>query len=256
MESSDPGTDDFSSNDRSSSTPPDIEITLEEVMSKIPPNMERELEFDIRSLSCNMKLYKTLQSSSYSSLVPYQIPQVYDILKLCFPEPIKHIVDATAHIGGDSILFANVFKEAKITCIDSDPDAVECLTHNIDNFSDPKRFEIIRANSVEWIRNRGNNDMGHVDFYYFDPPWGGPKYYAKREIDLNLDSLSISEVINMVFSLRLTEKVLLKIPRNFAYPSFKMGVRGNCRLFYIKKPQKNGSVAYGLILIVCRDQET
>jgi predicted RNA methylase len=249
MESSiphlDPGTDDFSSNDRSANTPPDVEITLEEMLSS-------NVEFDIGSLSHNMKLYKTLQSSSYSSLVPYQIPQVCDILKLCFPGPVKHIVDATAHIGGDSILFANVFGGAKITCIDSDPDAVECLTHNITNFSDPRRFEIIRANSVEWIRN---NDVGHADFYYFDPPWGGPKYYAKREIDLHLDSFHISEVVNMVFSLKLAEKVLLKIPRNFAYPTFKTSVKGVCRLFYIKKPQKNGSIAYGLIFITSRDEE-
>ena len=189
--------------------------------------------------------YKSLPSSSYSTLMPYQMSQVRDILRVCFPQPIESIVDATAHIGGDSILFANTFEHSKIIAIDSDINAIECLKYNIDNFSDPTRFEIVHSNCVEWIRSRGEKS----DFYYFDPPWGGPRYYSKKEISLFLDSIGMADIINMVFALGLTKKVLLKVPRNFAYPSFKATVKGMCKLFYIKKPQKNGSIAYGLVLI-------
>jgi len=233
-----------------SSTPPDAELLTTLIgppSEQIDPASE---PIDLSVMSSKMSLYKTLQSSSYSTLMPYQVSQVCDILKTCFPEPVTHIVDATAHIGGDSILFAAIFGSATIISLDNDPKAIECLTSNISSYSDPRRFEVVHTNSVEWIRLQGKmKTTPGADFYYFDPPWGGPKYYSKKEISLSLDSIPIADVVNMVLVLGLTKRVLLKVPRNFAYPSFKSAVRGVCKLFYIKKPQKNGSIAYGLILI-------
>jgi predicted RNA methylase len=199
--------------------------------------------------------YHTIPSSAYSSLMPYQIPQVRHILKTCFPGEIHRIVDATAHIGGDSILFANTFPDAKIVSIDVDPCAIECLRYNVEHFSDPSRFTIVEENSVRYINDQLDSEADQklprteADFYYFDPPWGGPKYFTKKEVSLFLDTVPIADVINMAFEAGLTRKVLLKAPRNFAYPTFKAAVRGVCKLFYIKKPQKNGSVAYALVLI-------
>lgn len=201
------------------------------------------------ALVYNMRFYKTLPSSSYSTLTSYQIPQVYDLLKMFFPETITTIVDATAHIGGDAILFASAFPFAKIIALDKDPNAIECLKHNTQKFSDFERFDIRCMDCIEWIRDRHLDSPIKADFYYFDPPWGGPKYYLKKEISLALEMIQIADVINMVFAKNLTKKVLLKVPRNFAYPSFKSSVKGTCKLYYIKKPQKNGSVAYGLVLI-------
>lgn len=234
-----------------SRTPPEEElITTLTDGQLVPIPQEKEGENIAATIASNMRSYRTLPSTSYSSLMPYQISQVYNLLRSCFPEPIKCVVDATAHIGGDSILFATSFPNAKVVAIDNDPNAVDCLRSNISRFSDPKRFEVVCASSVEWMVNHNaKHDREVADFYYFDPPWGGPKYFTKKEVSLTLDSLSISEVVNTVFFLGLSKKVLLKVPRNFAYPSFKSSVNGICKLFYIKKPQKNGSVAYGLILI-------
>lgn len=228
-------------------TPPDAEIitTLDEGVSLDPPPKKKS----------KVRVYSTLPSSSYSSLMPYQIPQVKEILRTCFPNPLPQdrIIDATAHIGGDSILFSEVFPDANIIAIDVDPAAIECLKRNIVNFANVLRFEVICANSVEWIRTQpaSKNDprKGDALFYYFDPPWGGPQYYIKKEVNLCLDGQPIADIINTVFSMGLSKKILLKVPRNFAYPAFKASVQGSCKLFYIKKPQKNGSIAYGLVLV-------
>lgn len=228
-------------------TPPEDEIitTLiggKELEKKIVPKPPRK----------KSRIYDTLPTSSYSSLMPYQVPQVREILKICFPQECKKIVDTTAHIGGDSILFAETFTKAKIISIDVDPDAVACLKRNIDKFATPSQFEVICENSIKWIyekdtKNEEKSDK--ADFYYFDPPWGGPRYYSKKEISLSLDGIHIETVINSVFMLGLSDHVLLKVPRNFAYPFFKSMVKGTCKLYYIKKPQKNDAIAYGLILI-------
>ena len=239
--------DEGASDTSTGSTPPDVELitTLEGGFladEKEPPDRDRDPTPKIAQC---MKQYLSLPSSSYSTLMPYQASQVYNILKICFPDEVNVIVDATAHIGGDSILFANTFKNSKIVAVDCDQEAIMCLEHNITTFSDSSRFEVIKANSVRWIEA----EKRVADFYYFDPPWGGPRYYSKKEVELYLDGLPICEVINTVFALGLTKKILLKVPRNFAYPALKLAVNGTCKLYYIKKPQKNGSIAYGLVLI-------
>jgi len=222
-------------------TPPDedLQTTLEGGLS---------LETTTEPLP-KQKTYMTLPSSSYSSLMPYQAPQVKEVLKNCFQQPIHKIVDMTAHIGGDSILFAETFPEAKIVVIDNDQNAIRCLLYNINNFSDPLRFTVICGNSVEWIEKPQTFMLAEADFYYLDCPWGGPRYYQKKEVHLTLDGTPLAEVVNTIFSLGLTKKVLVKVPRNFAYPSFKEMIKGTCKLFYIKKPLKNGSIAYGLVLV-------
>lgn len=228
-------------------TPPDAEIitTLEDGLTLDSPSLTGGVVPKVKP-----GVYATLPTSSYSMLLKYQAPQVKEVLKACFPEPIRKIVDTTAHVGGDSILFADTFPMATITAIDCDPEAIRCLLYNINNFSDPSRFIILLTNSAEWIRKQVEESrIDEADFYYLDPPWSGPRYYSKREIHLTLDNTPVVDVINNIFTLGLTTKVLLKVPRNFAYPSFKSTVRGVCKLFYIKKPQKNGSIAYGLILI-------
>lgn len=206
---------------------------------------------EVKSIIRFGKLFRTLPTSAYSSLLPYQIPQVDEVLATIFP-PDRHdelprlIIDATAHIGGDAIHFASVYPEANIVAIDNDDRAIECLRHNIENFSIPTRFEVVHEDSSEWIRR---NDR-KADLYYFDPPWGGPNYSSRTEVHLFLGERPIVDIVNYILERGLARKILLKTPRNFAYPSFKTAVKGTTRLFFIRKTQQQrGTVAYGLILI-------
>lgn len=215
------------------------------------------------------KSLKTLPSSGYSSLLPYQIPQVRTVLLDIFGStPPSKIVDTSAHIGGDTIHFAKIWPNCKIISIDIDENAVKCLKSNVAFFAPhPENIEIIcgdstkwirgtcRSPGTEWIRQRTEGDDRNVvenkkaDFYYFDPPWGGPDYCSENEISLFLSGIPIAEIINFVLDNKLASKVLLKAPRNFSYHIFKKEIHGLTKLFYIRKPQKKGSIAYSLIFI-------
>ena len=206
--------------------------------------------------------FHILPATGYSSLLPYQVPQVREILNTIFPEGDEpsSIVDATAHIGGDSIHFAQVYPNAIITSIDIDGDAIKCLTANISKLGLTDRFDIIHEDFVVWLE--GPN-VKKADLYYFDPEWGGPSYSSKEKIGLSLGNKWIQNVISIVFSKNLTKKVLLKAPKNFDYNTFYNDLFyptstlmtkckfGEARIstFYVTKPQKKDSIAYSLIFI-------
>lgn len=198
--------------------------------------------------SMEEKLSARLPTSSYSSLLPYQIPQVKTVLKSILPS-VDTIIDATAHIGGDALNFAEFYPSASVLAIDNDPRAIDCLRINVQKLHFTNRFTIVCAESYSYITT--NNPA--ADLFYFDPPWGGPSYLNKKEIDLYLGGHPILSLINYVLDMRLSPRVLLKVPRNFSYPKFKESVHGQSKLYYIRKPQKKGIIAYGLVYIEYRD---
>ncbi len=194
---------------------------------------------------------KTLPASSYSSLLPYQSPQVEEILRRIHPEPPKVLVDATCHIGGDTLNFARMYPDAVIHAIDIDANAVACLRVNILRASKNEAFgkvTVICADCTKYIPEA----RIAADMYYIDPPWYGPSYAKRNEVFLFLGGENVVVLVNKILELGLSRSVLLKVPRNFAYADFELAVHGNTERFYIKKPQKKGSVAYGLILIRAR----
>jgi predicted RNA methylase len=204
-----------------------------------------------------------LPSSHYSTLLPYQTPQVHHILKTVFCNMgiVKTIVDCTAHIGGDTIHFAKIFPNAYIYAIEIDKEAVFCLKANIEGASktyeetldsNPKsfhinveRFCIIHEDITKWIKS---SFAVCADFYYFDPPWGGPSYYLEKDIKLFLSGVPISSIINYIFEQNLTAKVILKTPRNFAYSDLKINIKGTTKLYAVRKRQR-GIVAYYIVII-------
>ena len=193
----------------------------------------------------------TLPTSGYSSLLPYQFPQVKEILENIYSteeEKPKTIVDANCHIGGDTLLFYSCFPDAKIIAIDIDEKAVECLRLNLPPTAE-QSIEIICTDSAKWILD-GIGDSRKADLYYFDPPWpNGPSYINTEDVELYLSEKPITNIINYLLRGALTKKILLKVPKNFAYKKFKEECIGETKLFYIRKPQKNGVIAYGLVLI-------
>lgn len=190
----------------------------------------------------------TLPTSGYSSLMPYQSPQVKDTMNKVFAfSPPQLIVDCTSHIGGDAIHFAKIFPKSIILAIDVDSNAIACLEQNIRKCNlNPERFHLINADCTSWIKAMNQT----ADLYYFDPPWGGPEYLMKENVRLKLGGEDISNIINYILEHRLSPHIILKAPRNFAFVDFEEDIiGGKTRLFFIKKPQKGGVVAYVLIHI-------
>lgn len=189
---------------------------------------------------------ETLPATVYSSLLPYQTPQVKDILeKIFINKPPSKIVDCTCHIGGDALHFAEVFQTSQIIAIDIDQDAIQCLKSNVQKRAPFSQFKFIHSDCVQWIEKV----KFPADLYYFDPPWGGPAYNIGQSLDLYLGDRNVTEIINFILKECLTEHILLKAPRNFSYSSFQENIKGATHLYHIKKPKKNNEIAYLLILI-------
>lgn len=192
----------------------------------------------------------TLPSSNHVCLLPYQVPQVNKILQKLAFDPLHSltIVDGTSHIGCDSLNFANTFPNARIVAVDNDRAALECLKINVKNAGKAENFEIVEGDFERWIE--GCNVR--ADLYYLDPPWGD-NYHSLKESSLSLGGRSIGEIVKRIFDLGLSNKVLLKVPRNFAYPQFKRDVTSGTghktELSYIYKNGRHPQIAYGLVII-------
>ena len=61
----------------------------------------------------DFSLFYTNKESQYSSLLPKHVKQVNDIMKRWFANPL-YIIDATAHIGVDTVHFAKMYPMATI----------------------------------------------------------------------------------------------------------------------------------------------
>ena len=192
-----------------------------------------------------LKQLERLSNSKHYTLLPYQLDQVKEILYSFLPFlSIQEIVDATAHIGGDSIHFSIIFPHSKIKCIDNDFNAIKCLRNNV-KFSDPNRFDIIYDSCINYIETK----LPHADFFYFDPPWG-PTYNSLDTVYLYLNEISIDQIINFIFKEQLTSHIILKIPKNFDFLMFNNSIEYSYNVRYVYKPLKSvNNIAYGLIHI-------
>lgn len=194
-----------------------------------------------------------IKSTSYSSLLYYQAPQVKNLIDQHIgfshrensSESYK-IVDATSHIGGDAIHFSKIFDSGKILCLDTDQEALDCLKINISNYSDLSRFEIVKDDCVNHIKTY--NPKAFI--YYFDPPWGGPLYYNNTSMYLYLKETPIDDIINYVFLNNLTEYLILKTPRNFDYKRLQNELLKNLTITIgtVKKTKKEYTAYYLLFI--------
>lgn len=218
--------------------------------SSSSPEASSSSSEEIDNITDQAKELATLPTSHYSSLLPYQKAQVRSILLSVFSniEAPLTIVDCTSHIGGDAIHFSAVYPNAHIYAIDIDPEAIRCMKSNIDfHGSDPSKFTIINDDAVNWIFENKIN----ANFYYFDPPWGGPTYHKQHKMKLYLSNERIETTINRIFNYRLTNIVILKIPKNFDIEDFEAKVKHNIRLEYVKKTHKK-KTAYGILIITAK----
>lgn len=150
-----------------------------------------------------------------------QAQQINRIIKT-YSEPDWVITDATACIGGNSYYFIRDFK--CVNLVEKDPQLFNLLKKNTN-------FQLNTYNcSYNWVKF-----ILRQDIVFFDPPWGGPEYKSKKQINLYLDNIDILDIVNEIYS--YTKLIALKVPNNF--DTFKIS---NCmwrhRIFDIKKGKK------------------
>lgn len=221
--------------------------------------------------------FVVLKESEYSCLMPYAAKQVGDILEEHFggSENINDILDATAHIGCDTINFRTRFN-ANCISLEVDQAAHACLVLNQQAFTEepkddepkhPKNGEqqtleekldkqlealqiyypdnnfSVHCNCIEFIMGFRKT----MDFVYFDPPWGGPNYWKQKNMMLFLEhkgkKYPLYTVVSKVFKEGFTNTVVVKTPSNFNIRTFRqrLGKKVKCQSYKVLKPKKKGA---------------
>ena len=63
------------------------------------------------------------------------------------------------------------------------------------------------------------------DVIVLDPPWGGTGYKTKNELDLKLNNICITQIINQLFDKNKCKLVILFIPFNYNIVDFKGNIK-------------------------------
>ena len=198
------------------------------------------------------KLYRIVDSSPYSVLKPWEKKDVNAaFLKWFQPaNSIRRIVDATAHIGVDTVNMSNLFPQAIIDAYEIVPETYEALVVNIQRM---KKANRIRPHNEDITLWEPTAETGVIDFLYVDPPWGGENYDEKNSIDLFLqregnapeEAKNVNALIDKWLESGKIRNVVVKAPKNFN----KEYLRNKYPLEEVQVLKRNKELAYTLLHI-------
>jgi len=174
----------------------------------------------------NRKKFRSVAATKYSVAGPLQVAQEIEIFKSLFKNnPPKSIIDATAHVGVDSVTFAYTFPDVNVTSVEIDTNTYEKLKYNIVNLGYGDRIKAVNMSADVYLSNLDHN----VDLIYIAPPWGGRGYSSVSDLPLydndGNPTIPLSKVINI--ALKKTELVIINAPYNFMVEEFKNNIDGD-----------------------------
>jgi hypothetical protein len=163
----------------------------------------------------NMKDIKVTEEGVYSYTKRADGEKTIDFLKEHLGSLKKYsIMDGTGNIGGDTILFGLHFKE--VQSIELDEDNFEALKHNVALYN----LDNVHLHHGDTMKIFSEFP---VNILYLDPPWGGPDYKLKKQLDLylgygkdrrRLDLFLRDEVVGSAAPWK-PEYIVLKLPFNY-----------------------------------------
>lgn len=227
----------------------------------------------------NYDLFNVTTISEENSLMPWHVKQVYTHFKTIYKntECIKKIVDATAHIGVDSINFLHNFKDANLISFEKDKKTYDVLcsnllnfsyltkTYSIDKLTDPNNktqsYNLDFVQNLDYIKNS--------DIVFIDAPWGGKDYRIKTKVSLYLHSTNYSKntieqspenynVIEIVKKILTSDygvySIILKVPFNYEFNNFEKQIHNcepNTKIYYKNVYRGNSNIiSFVLIFII------
>lgn len=145
----------------------------------------------------NVELNKILltKDSSFSVSYPKEAREITKLILSYYPN-IKTIADMCANVGGNSIDFCQNFDF--VHSIEIDKETSKALENNLKLY----KFKNFKVHNMD-----SNKFNKKVDFYFYDPPWGGENYYMNILQDLFLGDMNIIDVIKTPFC--------IKVPNNY-----------------------------------------
>jgi hypothetical protein len=181
--------------------------------------VNRRFGIDITRYNKTYALYSIVNSSAYSVLKPWEKRDVNTALQKWFQpvQSVKRIVDATAHIGVDTINMSNVFPNATIDAYEIVPETYQALVKNIVRFKKQQRILPHNEDITSW------EPSYTLDFLYVDPPWGGKNYAKEDSIDLYLqkesnehnETKNVNAMIDKWLATGKIRNIVMKAPKNF-----------------------------------------
>lgn len=169
----------------------------------------------VNEMNLNYKLKINQESIMYIT-IPDDAEQITKIIinhyLKSFPDYHQlYITDATAGVGGNTISFAQKFKQ--VNAIEIDPERFNYLSNNINAYQ-ISNVNLYNDNCIDIIPK-----LDHNDVIFIDPPWGGKKYKSHEKIKLTISDKEI-EVICLQFldsdiMLSLPKLIVLKLPKNY-----------------------------------------
>ena len=150
---------------------------------------------------------------------------------------VQVLVDATAHVGSDTIALALCFQNSKVISIEIQEETIQALRHNI---LECKLNNVIVIHD-DCLNVLQKDDM-FIDVLYIDAPWGGVDYKKKNTLSLYISDTELSDVIKTYrkrvkfFVLKLHTKrnskhyLFLRFPAPFVDGQI-------CRFLKIKLPE-------------------
>lgn len=142
----------------------------------------------------------------------------------------KSIIDLTGNVGGDTILFGMNFDH--VCSIELEKDNFKALKNNVEVFK-LDNVNIINGDSTEIF-------FWRVNVVYIDPPWGGPEYKHKENLDLFLGTQRLDTYLKFLLNEPWRpDYIFLKLPRNYNFerlvnlPNITKEHKFNIRNFFL-----------------------
>ena len=114
------------------------------------------------------------------------------------------ICDCTSGIGGNCVNFCKYYNF--VFAIDIEPECIPYLDYNLKHFDNKL---IINGDSLDIIK------IIKSDIFFFDPPWGGKDYKYLNKINLKLNGILITTIIDNLY--KHCKIIALKAPNNFNF---------------------------------------
>jgi len=158
----------------------------------------------------DMKDIRMTEEGAYSYTKREDGDRTIQFLKRFMNPFTLSILDGTGNIGGDTILFGLHFNT--VHSIEIDPENFKAMAHNVSLYK-LTNVHLYEGDSTKIYVNYP------VDVLYLDPPWGGPDYKEKKNLDLWLGTCQIDEFLrDSVLAKDAPWKpqwIVLKLPFNY-----------------------------------------
>lgn len=219
---------------------------LEERQEFIPEKEIKLLSYDDelwkkifpKKKGINIKNYQLSNIGYYSIILPKDSERIANIIKSYFDSNIV-VTDATSNMGGVVMKLSDYFK---VNAVEINNKHFEILKNNVNNYGSKHKVNFYCNDYLDII------DELKQDVVFFDPPWGGTDYRKEKNIDLKLDNISISKIVEYILENNLARLIVVRVPINYKIIKLvKLVEKSDIYSFY----KANNKINYLLIVLSC-----